>query len=137
MPLLASCHGLRARVASLTPIVEEELAKDETAELVMIPLSLIPIYLALFATSHNPKAPTEEILKTIENICPEAVQNERVVQVCKEVARAAGGELHNTSALTGGMVAQEVIKIVTKQYIPVDNTCIFDGMASRAQVLRL
>jgi amyloid beta precursor protein binding protein 1 len=41
------------------------------------------------------------------------------------------------AALTGGMVAQEVIKIVTKQYIPIDNTCVFDGIASRCQVLRL
>jgi len=39
--------------------------------------------------------------------------------------------------LTGGMVAQEMIKIVTKQYIPIDNTCIFDGIGSRCQVLRL
>lgn len=103
----------------------------------MMPLSLIPVYLVLFATSHNPQASSSEILKTIGNICPGAERNERVVQASKEIARAVGGELHNTSALTGGMVAQEMIKIITKQYIPVDNTCIFDGMTSRAQVLRL
>jgi amyloid beta precursor protein binding protein 1 len=62
---------------------------------------------------------------------------ERIGQVAREVARARGGELHNISALTGGMVAQEVIKIITKQYTPVDNTCIFDGISSRCQVLRL
>lgn len=103
----------------------------------MMPLSLIPVYLALWATSHNPQASSEEILKMVGSISPGAVRNERVVQASKEIARAAGGELHNTSALTGGMVAQEMIKIITKQYIPVDNTCIFDGMTSRAQVLRL
>lgn len=103
----------------------------------MLPLSLIPVYLVLLATSHSPQASSEEILKTIGNITPGAVQNERVIQASKELARAGGGELHNTSALTGGMVAQEMIKIITKQYIPVDNTCIFDGMTSRAQVLRL
>lgn len=121
----------------LIPISEEELAKDDMAEMAMIPLSLIPVYLALFATSHNPQATSEEILKTIGENYPGAEKNERVVQASKEVARCAGGELHNTSALTGGMVAQEMIKIITKQYIPVDNTCIFDGMTSRAQVLRL
>jgi len=51
--------------------------------------------------------------------------------------RANGGELHNIAAATGGMVAQEVIKVITKQYIPVDNTCIFDGIQSRSSVLRL
>lgn len=103
----------------------------------MMPLSLIPVYLALFATSHNPEASSDEILKTIGNISPGAEQNDRIVQASKEVARTSGAELHNTSALTGGMVAQEMIKIITKQYIPVDNTCIFDGMCSRAQVLHL
>lgn len=62
---------------------------------------------------------------------------ERIVQTAQEVARAKGGELHNIAALTGGMVAQEIIKIITKQYIPIDNTCIFDGITSRTQVLKI
>ncbi|KAI4180349.1 MAG: hypothetical protein LQ348_005213 [Seirophora lacunosa] len=56
----------------------------------------------------------------------------RVDPVLEEFVRAAGAELHNISALTGGMVAQEVIKVVTKQYVPVDNTCVFDGIASKS-----
>jgi amyloid beta precursor protein binding protein 1 len=52
-------------------------------------------------------------------------------------ARAGGGELHNIASLAGGLVAQEVIKVVTKQYIPVDNTCIFDGIQSTSSVIRL
>ncbi|KAL2354392.1 hypothetical protein BJ546DRAFT_977148 [Cryomyces antarcticus] len=55
----------------------------------------------------------------------------------EEIVRAGGSELHNIAALTGGMVAQEVIKVITKQYIPVDNTCLFDGIASKTSVLRL
>lgn len=54
-----------------------------------------------------------------------------------DLVNAQGGELHNVAAVTGGMVAQEVIKAVTKQYVPVDNTCLFDGVKSRASVLRL
>lgn len=102
-----------------------------------MPLSLIPIFLSLFVTSHNPQASSDEILKTIGNIIPDVVQNERVINAAREVAHAGGAELHNTSALTGGMVAQEMIKIITKQYIPIDNTCIFDGIGSRCQILRL
>jgi amyloid beta precursor protein binding protein 1 len=113
------------------------LANDENAEALMMPFSLIPIYLALQATSHVVSASADEILATIQKTVPGADQSERVVQIANEVARADGGELHNTSALTGGMVAQEVIKIVTKQYIPVDNTAVFDGIASRCQTFRL
>lgn len=51
--------------------------------------------------------------------------------------RAAGSELHNIASLTGGIVSQEVIKAITKQYIPVDNTCVFDGVSSKTAVLRV
>ena len=51
--------------------------------------------------------------------------------------RAGGGELHNIAALTGGLVSQEVIKVVTEQYVPVDNTCVFDGVKSKTTVLRV
>lgn len=62
---------------------------------------------------------------------------EKLKSVAAEMARAGNGELHNISALTGGMVAQEVIKIITKQYVPVDNTCIFDGVTSKTAVFKL
>ncbi|KAL8873090.1 MAG: hypothetical protein Q9174_001378, partial [Haloplaca sp. 1 TL-2023] len=61
----------------------------------------------------------------------------RVEPVLQELIRADGAELHNISALTGGMVAQEVIKVITKQYIPIDNTCVFDGIASKTEVFRI
>jgi amyloid beta precursor protein binding protein 1 len=91
----------------------------------MGPLSLIPIYLALHATSHvfHP-ASSEQILAQVGRLVPGADENKRVVEAAEEVARA-------------GMVAQEVIKIITKQYIPIDNTCVFDGIGSRCQVVRL
>ncbi|KAL9602509.1 MAG: hypothetical protein Q9219_001804 [cf. Caloplaca sp. 3 TL-2023] len=61
----------------------------------------------------------------------------RVEPVLEELVRAGGAELHNISALTGGMVAQEAIKVLTKQYVPVDNTCVFDGIGSRSAVFRV
>ena len=54
-----------------------------------------------------------------------------------ELYRALSAELHNISALTGGMVAQEVIKVITKQYVPIDNTCVFDGLTSKTAIFRL
>ena len=66
----------------------------------------------------------------------EAAQ-ERINKVIMEIARAGPSELHNISALTGGMVAQEVIKVLTKQYVPIDNTCVFDGITSKSAVFKL
>ncbi|KAB2581393.1 hypothetical protein BFW01_g10894 [Lasiodiplodia theobromae] len=54
-----------------------------------------------------------------------------------ELTRAGGAELHNIAALAGGIVSQEVIKVVTKQYIPVDNACVFDGVRSKTAVIRV
>ena len=103
----------------------------------MTPLSLMPIYLSLLATSHDPADTPEGILANLEKMVPEARNNERLRQAAEEVCRAGGGELHNISATIGGMAAQEMIKIITKQYIPIDSACIFDGIGSRCQVLRL
>lgn len=46
-----------------------------------------------------------------------------------EITRYGGGELHNISALIGGMAAQESVKILTHQYVPLNNTYIYNGIA--------
>lgn len=102
-----------------------------------MPMSLISIYLALGALSTTSAVSADDIISAVLEKAPALKNNERLTQVAQELSRAAGGELHNISAVIGGMVAQEIIKIITKQYIPIDNTCIFDGIESRCQVLRL
>jgi amyloid beta precursor protein binding protein 1 len=41
------------------------------------------------------------------------------------------------SSLTGGLVAQEALKVLTRQYGPLDNTCVFDGARSKSEMYRL
>ncbi|KAM4055669.1 thiF family protein [Hirsutella rhossiliensis] len=124
---------------SMEQVIESELANDEAAAIpgVEMPRSLMPLYMALTATSNVATATAEEIVASIAQRAPALAKNDRVAQVAEEVSRAAGGELHNISAMTGGMVAQEVIKVITRQYIPIENTCVLDGIESRCQVLRL
>ncbi|KAL7951127.1 hypothetical protein V8C42DRAFT_308585 [Trichoderma barbatum] len=124
---------------SMEQIIERELSNDEIAAIAgpEMPTSLIPVYLALNVSSHASIASADEIIAAVCQKAPALEGNERLTQVAQELSRAAGGELHNISAVTGGMVAQEVIKIITNQYVPIDNTCIFDGIESRCQVLRL
>jgi amyloid beta precursor protein binding protein 1 len=126
----------------ISPAKDAELS-DEFA----LQPSLFPIYLALRATetlARHPSHPgpddltASDILREISaTVAPGADADERLVAVATEVARARGAELHNISALTGGMVAQEVIKLITRQYVPVDNVCVFDGVRSRTQVFRV
>ena len=106
--------------------------------------SLLPIYLGFMAYDGDHDSMQSYCKKTLERL---KVQSgialevdaiaERLEKVVAELERAQDGELHNISALTGGMIAQEVIKVITKQYIPIDNTCVFDGIASKAGVFRI
>ena len=40
--------------------------------------------------------------------------------------RAPTADLPNVAAFLGGIVAQEAIKMITKQYIPVNGYCVID-----------
>ncbi|EFE39148.1 hypothetical protein TRV_06195 [Trichophyton verrucosum HKI 0517] len=61
----------------------------------------------------------------------------RVESAISEVRRAGIGELHNISAMAGGCIAQEALKVLTRQYVPLDNTFILDGVRSRGEMFRL
>ncbi|KAM5433534.1 hypothetical protein MferCBS31731_007040 [Microsporum ferrugineum] len=61
----------------------------------------------------------------------------RIESAVSEVQRAGAGELHNISAMAGGCVAQEALKVLTRQYVPLDNTFILDGVRSRGEMFRL
>ncbi|CCH43493.1 NEDD8-activating enzyme E1 regulatory subunit [Wickerhamomyces ciferrii] len=50
--------------------------------------------------------------------------------ILHELVRSEGQELNNIASLMGGIGSQEAIKIITKQYIPLDNTLIYDGINS-------
>ena len=40
--------------------------------------------------------------------------------------RAPTADLPNVAAFLGGIVAQEAIKMITGQYIPVNGSCVID-----------
>lgn len=46
-------------------------------------------------------------------------------------------ETANMAALLGGLAAQEAIKLITHQYIPINNTCVFNGITSTSSVYQL
>eukprot|EP01060_Flectonema_neradi_P030284 TRINITY_DN4366_c1_g1_i1.p1 TRINITY_DN4366_c1_g1~~TRINITY_DN4366_c1_g1_i1.p1 ORF type:complete len:548 (+),score=83.36 TRINITY_DN4366_c1_g1_i1:49-1644(+) len=52
----------------------------------------------------------------------------------KEWCRAGGSEIHTVASVIGGIASQEVIKLVTKQRVPVDNTAVFNGIIGNTTV---
>jgi len=54
-----------------------------------------------------------------------------------EFARWGGSAMHNMGAILGGVAAQEIIKGVTQQWEPLNNTWIFNGMDATSTQLNL
>nr|CAB3492686.1 unnamed protein product [Digitaria exilis] len=54
-----------------------------------------------------------------------------------EMCRFGGAEIHPVAAFIGGVASQEVIKLVTKQFVPLKGTFIFNGIDLKSQVLEL
>ncbi|KDR70143.1 hypothetical protein GALMADRAFT_254985 [Galerina marginata CBS 339.88] len=87
--------------------------------------------LSALATKHQPNAP---LTPTVEALTAEAQAllppdtdlPEDFENSVGEVVRSPTADLPNTAALLGGVVAQEVIKMITKQYIPINGSCIID-----------
>ncbi|GAM20938.1 hypothetical protein SAMD00019534_041130 [Acytostelium subglobosum LB1] len=49
-----------------------------------------------------------------------------------EITRYGSCELHNIASLMGGVASQEIIKLITHQYVPLNNSFIFNGINSTA-----
>ena len=42
--------------------------------------------------------------------------------------RSGGCELHTVSTVMGALVGQEIVKLVSHCYIPLDNCAVFNGL---------
>jgi hypothetical protein len=51
--------------------------------------------------------------------------------------RFGGAEIHTVAAFLGGVAAQEGLKIILRQFIPVNNTMIYNGIHARQSALEL
>lgn len=95
---------------------------------------LFQVFLALNTTTTGSSSSSSIDPSTLSS---DAETQENLTKAINEVQRVAGGELHNISSVLGGMVAQEAIKLLTRQYVPVDGTCVFDGVRSKVGVFKL
>ena len=71
----------------------------------------------------------ESIAKTLR--VPEGVLSENHAQ---EISRYGACEPHAVAAVVGGVVAQEAVKLITHQFLPFNNTLVFNGIASVMRV---
>ena len=55
-----------------------------------------------------------------------SIRDDYIIEFC----RYGGGEIHAVSAFIGGVAAQEVIKLITHQFVPLNNTLIYNATTS-------
>jgi len=72
--------------------------------------------------------PTEnELRERIAALAPGVDLGEKEISdAIGEIVRAPTADLPNVAAFLGGIVAQEAIKMITKQYIPINGYCVID-----------
>lgn len=56
--------------------------------------------------------------------------------LAREVVRYDEAEIHSIAAVLGGVASQEAVKLITGQYVPFDDTYVYNGIASTAGVYR-
>nr|CDS33444.1 NEDD8 activating enzyme E1 regulatory subunit [Hymenolepis microstoma] len=52
-----------------------------------------------------------------------------------EMCRFGGGEIHSIAAFMGGIAAQEVVKLVTHQFVPICHPLIYNGITQQITLL--
>lgn len=77
------------------------------------------------------KAKTAELCQSFE------LENPIDDKYLKEILRFGNSKLHNVSAFLGGLGAQEAVKLIMGQYVPFDNTFVYDGIHGRGTVFCL
>jgi len=64
------------------------------------------------------------------------IRQKTIKECLAEITRYGASEIHTVSAFIGGVAAQEVIKILTKQYVPLNNTFIYNGIFGSCSILK-
>ncbi|EGR30085.1 nedd8 activating enzyme e1 subunit 1, putative [Ichthyophthirius multifiliis] len=59
------------------------------------------------------------------------------IEFIQEICRYEGAQLHNIVAFLGGIVAQESVKLITEQFLPINNTFIFNGITCEGLTIDL
>jgi amyloid beta precursor protein binding protein 1 len=66
-------------------------------------------------------------LTEVELVRTQLIEN---ISVATEMTRYANAEIHNVASVIGGVASQEAVKIITGQYVPLNNTYVYNGIAS-------
>jgi amyloid beta precursor protein binding protein 1 len=106
-------HGLHCNTGSSTPVTMPTVNLDDWVQELYVPHFHPHFY--TFAAAYNFR--------------------QRLTLV-KCSVRAGSSELHSIASYMGGVTAQEVIKLITGQYIPMGGVYVYNGIHSTSHALK-
>jgi NEDD8-activating enzyme E1 regulatory subunit len=56
-------------------------------------------------------------------------------EILTEMCRCAGASMHCVASVLGGIVAQEAIKVLLQQFVPVSGVLVYNGICATTKVL--
>ena len=77
----------------------------------------------------------QEIIKSTQIECNSKAEIKE--DYAMEMLRHNGLSIATTSAFLGGIAGQEVVKMITQKFIPVNNTLVYNGICSMAQMYEI
>ena len=101
---------------------KEALAQDASSLLQILNERVLPFYQLSSSLSDG------------EGDSPLSVTN--MHKICQEMTRYGNAEVHTVASVVGGVASQEAVKIITGQYVPVNNTYVYNGIVSVGGVYR-
>ncbi|KAK8799502.1 hypothetical protein WA158_006051 [Blastocystis sp. Blastoise] len=57
------------------------------------------------------------------------------IKIINEIKRYSNTELNMTSSILGGIISEEIIKVISKTYIPVKGTVVWNGLQSKIETI--
>ncbi|KAL7467294.1 hypothetical protein ACHAXS_007548 [Conticribra weissflogii] len=134
---LRACHAFYDRHGEYPGKVDRELALEADAKEVYTLMLEIAVSLGL---ASKPSDGVSEKYGGIESendfIKTYLLDESNGRNLAKEVVRYNEAEIHNIAAILGGVASQEAVKLITGQYVPLDDTFVYNGIASVAGVYR-
>ncbi|KAM5543775.1 hypothetical protein V8D89_002392 [Ganoderma adspersum] len=119
-------------------------AMDQDREAIANSLTIQPretaTHLALSALSsilaREAEVTVDALNAEVQGVVGEGVElPEELEAALGEIARAPTADLPNMAAFLGGLVAQEAIKVITEQYVPLNGYCVVDLIDSWTGVI--
>lgn len=110
---------------------------EDTLYLLNVYFAILGINVFIDRHNRNPiiedMSEVQDLLREILNVPSEAELPIRFQNTLSEAILHYTNSYHNICSFMGGVCSQEILKLATSQYIPLDNLFVFDGIKSLSE----